>query len=191
MGEARTFLMRVPFGPAGHFLGQGPDGRIEAVPAKVPFEDGLITNPAILVFRFKAERTMRDDMKIERRADEINGDPGLTADLALGLDTAVQAARAEIERQLWPEGRPSVTGEEAKAQEAKIAAAFGEHPDKGKIDRMMWLQSRQDCAACWAVLIEAPPTGWEDIIDKPLRPAVMNAIVNAWVEARSKADQGK
>lgn len=190
--DQQVFTVRVPYGSPGQLLGQ-VDGKVKAVPATVfvdtPEGPKEQPNPDVLTFRFRLHRTMRDDMQIERLVDELNGGPGATADLANGLDETIREARGSIERQLWPEGRPVATGEALKEQERKIAELYEQHEDKAAIERMMWLQARQDFAASWSVLIIDPPAGWKEIVDKPLLPSVMNALVNAYVSEKAKAEK--
>jgi hypothetical protein len=146
-------------------------------------------------FRFRVDRTARDDIRIERRMDEINGGVGETVDLDLAISGLADHMRARFEKQLWPDGRPrAATKEESDAQELLMSALYNgaeNDRDRAALHRMYALRDRQRVAAAWTVLIVDPPEGWEDFSDRPLRPGFAEIIARTYVHHMEAALAGK
>lgn len=146
-------------------------------------------------FEFKGTRTLRDDLKIEVRLDEINGGIGETVDLELAVHDLREHLDRVILAELWPEGRPPAKDDaERQAQELLInVQADGEQfrKDRTVLNRMTALRDRQRVAAGWPTLIVDPPRGWEDLAEKELPHGYAEAIARAYLRAFEEHAAGK
>lgn len=166
--------------PSTEFL--QPDGAIGPDRAKA------------LRFRLHASPTPVERDRITRLAHEYAGGLREYLDLDNGCEGARRTVLAQVERGLWPKGRPAAEGEAFGEQEEMIKRAWascntiekdGYVTMRGMLDRVLFM-------ATWTTLIVDAPSGWAVLADREgLDEATFYAIWNAWLEASEKTRAGK
>lgn len=160
------------------------------------YSDGLAGPDEALAVRFRTytSATMLERNRIEKLTHEYAGGLREFLDLSKGCEAARVAVLRQVERELWPMGRPPVEGEEHDAQEEAFNAAWsgwdsiekdGYASMRSMIDRVVFL-------ATWTVLVVQPPDGWANLADRPgLDDGTFYAIWNAWLAATEETRAGK
>lgn len=146
--------------------------------------------PEALTLRFRAMLNGRDEMKIQRKIDELNGGLRETVDLDMTRAKLWAALVAKYEAQLWPDGRPTARNRtEAAEQDRAINRLFAfEGEDRVALERLIELCDRQRTFAEWAEAIVAPPPGWERLEDRAMPMDTMHAILRAYAAAKGAAE---
>lgn len=193
----RTFTFTVPLDWSGPSEEEGSvpiswlaaDGSTTKLAPGAPMEGDQL--PPVS-FTVRADPTMLDEIKIERRLDEVNGDIEGTVDLDRAISRQYARQRAEFVTSLWPEGRPEArTTADRDAQERLIDLLYYSEENEVPrlvLQRMTSLRDRQRVAAEWPILALSPPEGWEDVATRPCRVGVVEAIARAYLRARQEFD---
>lgn len=145
-------------------------------------------------FRSYTSATMLERERITRLTHEYAGGLRDYLDLESGCEQARVAVLRQVERGLWPGGRPSVEGDALAEQTRMIEAAWLVHAslEKAGYESMRGMLDRLIFLATWRVLVFQGPEEWRNIADRPgLDDGMFYAIWNAWLSATEATRRGK
>lgn len=150
--------------------------------------DGKLTDQEEEAVQFEIYKspTPTERGHIERGMHDVAGSLKDYLDLEGGIRHTRDQLMAKLEGQLWPDGRPDVTGPAQLAQQTAIEKAWLAEDStlKAAWQTMTQMEDRLRFIAMWKVLIIDAPDGWADIADREMEEPVFLGIWSAWVAAR-------
>lgn len=176
----------VTFPVRAEFTERTPAGTYDKVTRWVK-SDGTLTANADEAIRFTLHRspTPAEKHRIEAAMHELAGGLEQWLDLEQGIAQTQAKLVAELEDELWPDGRPEATGPALLEQQNQLGQAWDK--DVGQTRRglttMLGMQDRLRFLASWPVLAVDMPDEWRKIADMELSDKVFEAVWNAYTEA--------
>lgn len=144
-------------------------------------------------FRFRLHPTGREETEILRQIDDLNGGMRFTVDLDLAISQHEAQLRAKVIRGIYPNGVPEdLTAEQVASADAAFARAWDSDTElRPSLEHLQELKLRQRVLAEWKILQvrdpNALPTGWEDLAERAMPPAVLEAVLRAYKTAKADA----